>query len=113
MAIILKRPSMAELEIKPLPGTLKTGGNHSDKSSTLAPPLRLALAADGSCETALDDSTLTVQAAISLASPCGPGLFEIAGDASATGVLVDITIASQNGILTAGLSWKGSKVDVQ
>lgn len=107
------RADFGEIEIDPLPGTLKTGGGHEDRSDSLAPPVRTARAAEGSCAVAIDKDSITVVKALSLASPLGPGLTVISGDASCVDALVDVFVDGQSGILCASISWKGSKGGVQ
>ncbi len=103
------RPGMEDVEVDSIPGTLKTGGGHSDKGDMLAPACRTALAANGSCEVAIDKDSFSVQKALALVSPPGPGTSEVSGDASSSGALIDLSLDSQGGILCASISWKGSK----
>ena len=107
------RPGMGDVEVEALPGTLRTGGGHDDKSESLAPPVRVASASDGSCEVAIDKDSFDVATALSLASPPGPGSTGISGDASSSDALVDLRLDGQSGILCASISWKGSKGDAQ
>jgi hypothetical protein len=107
MTVKFTRADMGSFEIDPLPGTLKSGGGGGDVSDVHAPPVRRANAVNGSCEAALDESSLTVSRALGLATPVGLATTSMTGDVECSGALVDVSLESQDGILVASISWKG------
>jgi len=107
MSVKISRADISTVEIVPLPGSLKSGASGNDASEALAPNVRRAKAVNGSCEIALDSLAIDVEAALALASPCGVAAAAVEGDAECLGALIDVAIKSQDGILTAGISWNG------
>jgi len=108
MSIVFASERTGSTIVEPVPGSLRIGGAHSDKGGAQEPSLREALAADGSCKALLDGNAFSVEKALALVSPAGPGDFTLSGGASSEGALVDIEISSGGGLLYASISWKGT-----
>ncbi len=108
MSISFSSPRTGVKSLEPVPGSLRTGGGDDDRSGPQEPSLRAAAAANGSCEALIDTTGFTLEDALALASPPGPGDFEISGEAASSLALVDVEISGRDGLLYAGISWKGA-----